>query len=145
MRLGYSPSRKVNIAHLFEKYSKNSSLACINQKVWQRSDKQNWDPKINIWNNRNKENEKNLSHSPRSLLPVLHQTQWVGGGVSFLGWWSPSTMWACPLCFLVPPPGMKIPSFQTGGHVLHVEHISCVITNCGQHQWTIPSLFFITP
>ena len=25
----------------------------------------------------------------------------------------------------------------------HVEHISCVITNCGQLQWAIPSLFSI--
>ena len=24
-----------------------------------------------------------------------------------------------------------IPSFQIGGYVLHVQHISCVITNCG--------------
>ena len=27
--------------------------------------------------------------------------------------------------------------------LLYVEHISCVITNCGQHQWAIPSLFSI--
>ena len=26
------------------------------------------------------------------------------------------------------------------GYELHVEHISCVITNCGQHQWAILSL-----
>ena len=30
-------------------------------------------------------------------------------------------------------------SFRIWDHVLHVEHISCVITNCGQHQWVIPS------
>ena len=36
-----------------------------------------------------------------------------------------------------------IPSFQIWGYVLHVEHISCVITNCGQLQWAIPSLFSI--
>ena len=33
-----------------------------------------------------------------------------------------------------------IPSFLLWDDVLHVEHISCVITNCGQHQWVIPSL-----
>ena len=33
-----------------------------------------------------------------------------------------------------------IPSFRIGDYVLHVEHISCVIINCGQHQWVIPSL-----
>ena len=27
-----------------------------------------------------------------------------------------------------------IPSFQIWGYVLHVEHISCVITNCDQHH-----------
>ena len=32
-----------------------------------------------------------------------------------------------------------IPSFRIWDYVLHVEHISCVITNCGQHQWVIPS------
>ena len=32
-----------------------------------------------------------------------------------------------------------IPSFQIWNYVLHVEHISCVITTCGQHQWVIPS------
>ena len=36
-----------------------------------------------------------------------------------------------------------IPSFRIWGYVLHVEHISCVITNCGQLQWVIPSLFSI--
>ena len=32
-----------------------------------------------------------------------------------------------------------IPSFRIWGYMLHVEHISCVITNCGQYQWVIPS------
>ena len=32
-----------------------------------------------------------------------------------------------------------IPSFRIWDYVLHVEHVSCVITNCGQHQWVIPS------
>ena len=36
-----------------------------------------------------------------------------------------------------------IPSFLIWGYVLHVEYISCVITNCGHHQWVIPSLFTI--
>ena len=31
-----------------------------------------------------------------------------------------------------------IPSFRVWGYV-HVEHISCVITNCAQHQWVILS------
>ena len=41
-----------------------------------------------------------------------------------------------------PPPGRSdwiIPSFRILDYVLHVEHVSCVITNCGQHQWVIPS------
>ena len=36
-----------------------------------------------------------------------------------------------------------IPSFQIWDYVLHVEHVSCVITNCGQHQWVIPSSLLI--
>ena len=36
-----------------------------------------------------------------------------------------------------------ISSFRIWGYVLHVEHISCVITNCGQHEWVIPSHFSI--
>ena len=36
-----------------------------------------------------------------------------------------------------------VPSFRISGYVLYVEHISCVITNCGQHQWVIPALFSI--
>ena len=36
-----------------------------------------------------------------------------------------------------------IPSFWIKGYVLHIEHISCVIMNCGQLQWAIPSLFSI--
>ena len=29
-----------------------------------------------------------------------------------------------------------IPSFRIWSYVLHVEHISCVITNCGQHPFS---------
>ena len=36
-----------------------------------------------------------------------------------------------------------IPSFRIWDYVLHVEHVSCVITNCGQHQWVIHSLLSI--
>ena len=32
-----------------------------------------------------------------------------------------------------------IPSFQIWDYVLHVEYVSCVVMNCGQHQWVIPS------
>ena len=32
-----------------------------------------------------------------------------------------------------------IPSFRIRDYMLHVEHVSCVIANCGQHQWVIPS------
>ena len=36
-----------------------------------------------------------------------------------------------------------IPSFRIWDYVLHVVHISCVITNSGQHQWVIPSALLI--
>ena len=34
-----------------------------------------------------------------------------------------------------------IPSFRIWGYGLHVEHISCVLTNCGQQQRVIPFSF----
>ena len=33
-----------------------------------------------------------------------------------------------------------IPSCQIWDYVLHVEHVSCVVINCGKQQWVIPSL-----
>ena len=39
--------------------------------------------------------------------------------------------------------GWIIPSFRIWCYVLRVEHVTCAITNCGQHQWAIPSLFSI--
>ena len=35
------------------------------------------------------------------------------------------------------------PPFRIWCYILYVEHISCVITNCGQNQWVIHSLFSI--
>ena len=66
--------------------------------------------------------------SDNCLLPVRH-----GWGLwSFLMWWSPSTKWADTTGSVY-----IIPSFGIGDYMLHVEHISCIITNCGQHQWFI--------
>ena len=66
---------------------------------------------------------------------------WVGVE-GFLRWWPPSTIWAGPVIFLWLPPGcLNNPIFPN--LVLYVEHISCGIPNCGQHQWAIPSLFLI--
>ena len=44
--------------------------------------------------------------------------------------------------FMATTPGcLNIPSFRIWGYVLHVKHITCVITNCGQHYRAIPLLF----
>ena len=43
--------------------------------------------------------------------------------------------------FMATPGCLNNPIFSNLGYVLHVEQISCVITNCGQHQWAIPFLF----
>ena len=68
--------------------------------------------------------------------------KWVGLE-AFLRWCPPSTMWADPFNLFMAAIGVVwiIPSFWIWGNVLHVEHIWCVITNRGQHQWAIPSLF----
>ena len=34
-----------------------------------------------------------------------------------------------------------IPSFLIWSYVLHVEHVSCVIVNCGQYQWSVSHPF----
>ena len=61
------------------------------------------------------------------------------GWCLFLRWWPPSSMWVGHLIFLSTTTGNVwiIPSFRIWGYVLHVEHTSCVITNCDQHQWVI--------
>ena len=55
----------------------------------------------------------------------------------------PYYYWAGPVTMATTGDFWIIPSFRIWGYVLHAEHISCVITNCGQHQWAIPSLFSI--
>ena len=60
------------------------------------------------------------------------------GGDFFLRRWSLWTVWAGPL-ILITGDVWIIPSFRMCGYVLHVEHVSWVITNCGQYQWVTPS------
>ena len=84
-----------------------------------------------------------------NIMDYFHISQesvgggWVGGG-GVLKWWPPSTMWVGPLIYIfmaITGDVWIIPSFRIWDYVLHVEHVSCVITNinCGQHQWAIPS------
>ena len=70
---------------------------------------------------------------------TLHFDRGWGLG-AFLRWWPPSIMQAGPfnLFMATTRDVWIIPSFRIWDYVLHVEHISCVITNCGQHQWVIP-------
>ena len=68
--------------------------------------------------------------------PSCHITWEKSGWRAFLRWWPPSAMWEGPFNFLwsqATGDVWIIPSFQIWGYVLHVVHISCVITNCGQH------------
>ena len=64
----------------------------------------------------------------------------------FLRWCPLSTMWAGPfnLFMATTRDVWLIPSFRIWDYVLHVEHVSCAITNCGQHQWILPSPFSIS-
>ena len=61
-------------------------------------------------------------------------------GLFFFRWRPPSTVWVGSFIFSSASSrdACVIP-FLNWGYVLHVEHISCVIANCGQHQWAIPS------
>ena len=63
---------------------------------------------------------------------IFSLLSWVGEGGS------PSAMWVGPSIFYGHCRGCRI-----WDYVLHVEHISYVITNCGQHHQVIPSLFSI--
>ena len=78
---------------------------------------------------------------PRSNLKISVSEKWDGVLLAFLRWMPPSTMWAGSLIFC----GhhwecLNNPTYSNLGYMLHVEHISCVITNCGQQQWVTPSL-----
>ena len=65
---------------------------------------------------------------------------WVGGGgfskvmdtFSHVGW-------SFNLFMATARDVWIIPSFRIWDYVLHVEYVSCVIMNCDQHQWVIPS------
>ena len=84
------------------------------------------------------------TESGSRILPVLLPfSGWELGAC--LGWWPPSTMWAgyFNLFMATTRNVWIIPSFRIWGYMLLVENISCVITNCGQHQWAIPSVFSI--
>ena len=48
-------------------------------------------------------------------------------------------MWAGLLIFSSTTINWIIPCFWNSGCILHVEHVSCVVTNFGQHQWVIRS------
>ena len=77
----------------------------------------------------------------KKIVSVLPSVRGLGLG-AFLRWWPPSAMWAGHLINLfMATTGYVwiIPSFWIWNYVLHVEHVSCVITNCGQHQWVIPA------
>ena len=65
---------------------------------------------------------------------------WVGDG-GFLRWWPPSTNVGGSFNLFMATTGdvWIIPCFRIWNYVLHVDHVSCVIMNCGQHQWVIPS------
>ena len=62
---------------------------------------------------------------------------------AFLRWWPLSTIVGGSFNLFLATTGdvWIIPSFRIWDYVMHVEHVSCVITNCGQHQWVIPSLW----
>ena len=47
----------------------------------------------------------------------------------------------CREVILFEKPRRLCVAFFVEGYVLHAEHVSCVNTNCAQHQWVTPSLF----
>ena len=68
---------------------------------------------------------------------ALHTEVWVGGGFSKVVATFNHMGGSFNLFMATTGSVWIIPSFQIWDYVLHVEHISCVVTNCGQHQWVI--------
>ena len=73
----------------------------------------------------------------------LESDPWIGYCVVWPRFWRHS--WVLSFNFLGAMIGdvWIIPSFRIWSYLLHVEHISCVMKNCGQHQWVAPSLFSV--
>ena len=80
--------------------------------------------------------------SGKTIFTLKREPGRVGGGWGFIRWWPPSSMWVGPPIFssTTTRDVWMIPSFRIWNYVLHVEHISCVIMNCGQHQWAVPCI-----
>ena len=80
-----------------------------------------------------------ITHIPRISLLLYLLCGWGWG--AFIRWWPPSTMWVGPLNLFMATTGdvWIILSYWIWGYVLHVEHITCVIMNCGWLSY--PSLF----
>ena len=73
----------------------------------------------------------------QSYVPMRKLMGWVLG---HLKCWSSSTMWMGCLMFSSTTEDIWINQiFMNWDYVLHAEHVWCVITNCGQHQWVITS------
>ena len=76
--------------------------------------------------------------------PVIIIRQWVGAGGFSKVVATFNHVGGSFNLFMAATRGVWItPSIWIWVYVLYVEHISCVIMNCGQHQWAIPSLFSI--
>ena len=82
------------------------------------------------------------SGSQRSKQVLLQFGHFRQG--AFLWWWPSLTMCAGPSIFMATTGDVRIiPAFRIWGCVLHLEHISCVITNWSQNKWAIHSLFSV--
>ena len=84
-----------------------------------------------------------VHHTFFTMFPSpYHMWVWVGGFSKVVATFN-HVVWSFDLLMATTRDVWIIPSFRIWCYVLYVEHISCVITNCGQHQWTNPSLFSI--
>ena len=82
------------------------------------------------WKFRN-ELQQNCGMRLESFSKVVVTFNYVGGSLNCFKYHH----WGC----------LNEPIVQIWDYVLHNEHVSCVITNCGQHQWVICPPFSIVP
>ena len=78
-----------------------------------------------------------FSLSGTKVMMALYTEVWVGGGFSKVVATFNHVGGSFNLFMATTGSVSIIPCFQIWDNVMHIEHISCVVTNCGEHQWVI--------
>ena len=115
----------------------------------QRSNIWSSDPLCDLWLTDlidwyNKYVPGNCSHmNATKELRIIQTEKWILKSMHKIGWQENRinhTLQWHHMSLMMPQITRNSPcGFPILDYVLHVVHISCIITNCDQHQWVIPS------